>query len=52
MVIAGSVNKTLEHWKINGPTVGTGWGPRAKRAGVGGPLAVDGPGVISGIRAG
>ncbi|CAN6881003.1 unnamed protein product [Brassica oleracea] len=40
VVIAGSVNKTLEPWKINGPTVGTGWDPRAERAGVGGPLAV------------
>ena len=29
-----------------------GWGPRAERAGVGGPLAVGGRGVTSGIRAG
>ena len=35
--------------KINGP--GTGWGPQAERAGVGGPLAVGGRGVTSGIRA-
>ena len=28
--------------KINKPTVGTEWGPRAERAGVSGPLAVDG----------
>ena len=52
MVIAGSVNKTFGLWKINGPTVGTGWDPRAERAGVHGPLAVGGRGVTSGIRAG
>ena len=51
MVIAGSVNKTFGPWKINGPTVGTGWGTRAERAGVGGPLAVGGRGVTSDIRA-
>ena len=45
VVIAGSVNKTLEPWKINGPTDGTEWGLRAERAGVDGPLAVDGRGV-------
>ena len=38
--------------KINGPTVGTGWGAWAERAGVGGPLAVGGRGVTSGIRVG
>ena len=38
--------------KINGPTVGSVWGPWAERAGVGGPLVVGGRGVTSGIRAG
>ena len=52
MVIAGLVNNDFEPWKINGPAAGTGWGPRAERAGVGGPLAVGGRGVTSGIRAG
>ena len=42
MVIAGSVNNDFKPWKINGPIAGTGWGPRAERAGVGGPLAVGG----------
>ena len=41
VVIAGSVNNYLEPWKINGPT---GWGPRAERVGVSGPLAVGGLG--------
>ena len=52
MLIAGSVNNDFEPWKINGPIVGTGWDPRAERVGVGGPLAVDGRSVTSGIRAG
>ncbi|WZZ50832.1 LOW QUALITY PROTEIN: hypothetical protein YC2023_050939 [Brassica napus] len=52
VVIAGSVNNDFEPWKINGPIVGTRWGPRAERTGVGGPLAVGGRSVISGIRAG
>ena len=58
MVIAGSVNNDFEPWKINGSIAGTGWGPRAERAGVGGPLgvgvpiAVGGRDVTSGIRAG
>ena len=47
MVIAGSVNNDSKPWKINGPTVRTGWGPRAERAGVSGPLAVGGRGVIN-----
>ena len=51
-MIAGSVNNDFEPWKINGPTVGTGWGPRAERAGVGGPLAVDGRGVTMAVSEG
>ena len=42
MVIAGSINNDFELWKIYSPTVGTGCGPWAKRAGMGDPLAVDG----------
>ena len=51
MVIAVSVNNDFEPWKINGLIAGTGWGPRAERVGVGGPLAVGSRGVTSGIRA-
>ena len=42
MVIAGLVNNDSEPWKIYAPIVGTGWGPRAERAGMGGLLALVG----------
>ena len=42
----------FEPWKINVLTVGTGWGPWAERAGMGGLLVVCGRGVTSSIRAG
>lgn len=41
-MIARSVNVTFGFWKINAPTVGTGWSPLTERAGVDDPLAVDG----------
>ena len=49
-MIAGSVNNDSEPWKINGPIVEMGWGPRDERAGVGGPLAMGGRSVTSGLK--
>ena len=49
-MIAGSVNNDFEpSEKLTDWPLERDWSPRADRAGVGGPLVVDGRGVTSGI---